>query len=368
MQGIADDATRPGGAAFASEGATLLRGAYSTILPMPTSRTAVHDRALTATVITRTPLFYADGADLALDRPAHVRAGSSLAWVPGGIALIQDDANFVALVEPEGGRARAITLPAGVGGRRQFDDDRGNKAHKFDLEACVAVEREGETVLLALGSGSSSRRERVALIRGWEREHPEVSLVHLPRLYDALRDARRFAGTELNVEGAVFLGDRLRLFGRGNGASRDGDAAANATCDLDWTALLAHLDAPDHRPPPRPAAVMRYDLGHLDGVALGFTDAACWRDVLLYSAAAEDSPDAVQDGPVTGSVIGVIASDGRTRWAPLAEPSGERFTGKVEGVLPALDTTDRLYVVVDADDPDDPSALCTVELRGPWNP
>lgn len=366
MQGIADDAARPGGAAFASNGFTI-SGTHSSILPMSTSRTAVHDRALTATVVTRTPLFYVDGADPALDRPAHVRAGSSLAWVPGGIALIQDDANFVALVEPSDGRARAITLPAGVGGRRQFDDDRGNKAHKFDLEACVAVEREGETLLLALGSGSSSRRERVAMIRDWERDDPDVSFVHVPRLYDVLRETRRFAGPELNVEGAVFLADRLRLFGRGNGASRDGEAAANATCDLDWATLLEHLDAPDRHPPPRPDAVMRYDLGDLDGVALGFTDAARWGDGLLYSAAAEDSPDAVQDGRVTGSVLGVIASDGRTRWAALAEASGATFTGKVEGVLPTPDAADRVYVVVDADDPDEPSALCTVELRGPWH-
>jgi hypothetical protein len=50
------------------------------------------DPALAAVVVRQAPLHYADGADPAMDRPAHVRAGSSLARVPGGIAVIQDDA------------------------------------------------------------------------------------------------------------------------------------------------------------------------------------------------------------------------------------------------------------------------------------
>jgi hypothetical protein len=43
----------------------------------------------------RAPLRYDEGADRSLDRLEHVRAGSSLAWVPGGIAVVQDDANFL---------------------------------------------------------------------------------------------------------------------------------------------------------------------------------------------------------------------------------------------------------------------------------
>jgi hypothetical protein len=54
--------------------------------------------------------------------------------------LIQDDANFVAFLEDGGESVHSISLPAGTGGHRQFDDRRGNKAHKLDLEACVSVE------------------------------------------------------------------------------------------------------------------------------------------------------------------------------------------------------------------------------------
>jgi hypothetical protein len=62
----------------------------------------------------------------------------------------------------------------------------------------------------------------------------------------------------------------------------------------------------------------------------------------------------------------VIDASGATRWAQLVDESGAPFVGKVEGLVAADDSGDRIYVVVDADDPDAASILCTVELRGEW--
>src|SRR5688572_25398260 len=88
-------------------------------------------------VLSRRPLHYAEGADAKLDRPAHVRAGSGCSFIEGTrtLAVVQDDSNFLALVDVDTGKTRAITLPAGVGGLRQFDSKRGNKKQKMDLEA-----------------------------------------------------------------------------------------------------------------------------------------------------------------------------------------------------------------------------------------
>jgi hypothetical protein len=324
------------------------------------------DRALEAVVLTRRPLYYDDGADPSVDRPAHVRAGSSIAWVPGGIALVQDDANFIAVVDPNVGRARWVALPEGAGGRRQFDDRRGNKRHKLDLEACVSADTADGVILIALGSGSTPGREQVVIARGWESGRPAADLVHVPALYDRLRRAAAFAGSELNVEGAIRLGDRLRLFGRGNGARRGDVVPVNASCDLGWSEFLDHLRDVDRAPPPEPATIVRYELGTMEGVPLSFTDATLWRDAILFSATAEESPDVTRDGRVHGSAIGIIGRSGSARWAPLSETSGSRFPGKVEGLVAAQGPDSRIHVVVDADDPDAASELCTVELRGDW--
>lgn len=320
---------------------------------------------LRARIIRRKPLTYAAGADPAIDRPAHVRAASALAWVNDRLLILQDDANFLALTDLLGDQVEATALPPGPGGKRQFDDTRGNKAHKLDLESCITVDGGGETMVIAFGSGSTAARERIVIARGWDAGTPTVDVVPAPGLYTALRDAHDFAGSELNIEGAVLLeGRELRLFSRGNGAPKDGRRPLNATCSLDWPMLWSYL-ADRSLPPPWPYSITRYALGSVGGTELGFTDATAWGRGVMYAAAAEDSPDAVRDGPVAGSAIGVIAEDGSARCAHLLGEDGQLFPGKVEGVAPGRDAG-TLYAVADEDDPGRPSELCIIELEGDW--
>lgn len=325
------------------------------------------DPSLAARILSRRPLRYTGGADLALDRPAHIRGGSSLAWIADRIVLVQDDANFLAMVDPSTGEAHPVSLPAGKGGARQFDDLRGNKRHRLDLEACVAIAAGKGTMLLAFGSGSSRRRERVLVGEGLESPTPGMTLVKAPAFYAGLRRATDFSGSQLNLEGAIQVGSRLRLFSRGNGSPMEALLPVNATCDISLGRLLSHLRDPERTPPPRPAAVVRYGLGTLDGIPLGFTDAIPWHGTVLYSAAAEASPDAVRDGPVAGSAIGLLRPDGTVRWAPLTGSSGEVLRVKAEGLVADPASARRLLVVLDADDPSASSELCTVELDGPWS-
>ena len=333
---------------------------------------APFDPSLRATIVRRVAMRYAEGADEETDRPAHVRAASGVARVGGRIVVAQDDANFLALVDPDTGLAEPVILPAGPDGRRQFGDDRGNKRHKLDLE-CIAVleaaSGAGGDLVAAFGSGSSSERERVVL---WDPADPgTVRVTRLPHLYALLRNAPEFAGAELNVEGLVVLAGVARLFGRGNGAARDGRDPVNATCDLPLGALLAHLDDPS-RPAPAPERVVQFDLGRLEECPIGFTDAVVVEDAspsrtrVLYTASAEDSPDATQDGDVTGSVIGVIDTQGgdlRARQTRVLDEHGAPVREKIEGLVLA-DRSARLLVVVDQDRPDAPSELWELELGG----
>ena len=298
-------------------------------------------------------MHYHEGEDRDLDRPAHVRAASSAAFIGGRLAIVQDDANFIALVDPHNPIVTSYALDHGEGGLRQFDDVRGNKKHKLDLEACVVV---GDQ-LIAFGSGSTPAREKILCARSLDTV-PDVRLIDARALYATLRAETAFAGSELNIEGVARIGDRLRLFNRGNGAPHGALLPVDATCDVSADALLAHLEG---GPLPTIDSIVQYDLGDIDGVRLGFTDAVM-TDRLFYLAAAEDSPDAVRDGPVAGVAIGLLDE---LRYARVRTESGP-FDGKAEGI--AFDPKDprRGWLVVDRDDPGAAGELWEFELIGPW--
>jgi hypothetical protein len=331
-------------------------------LPVP------RDPGLRARIVRRSSLVYRAGADAASDRPAHVRAASALVWIEGRLAIVQDDANFIALVNADTtGSAKAdhIILPEGPDGRRQFDDLRGNKAAKLDLESCITVVDGAVTTLVAFGSGSTAARERILTVTFRGADAPEVRLIPAPELYAALRAARDFAGTELNIEGAMLRSpSKLHLFGRGNGAARDGRQPVNATCRLDWPQLWKHLHDPSATAP-RPNDIRRFDLGDIDGIPLSFTDAIAWGRETLFSAAAEASPDAIRDGHVVGSALGIMRDDGAARCTVLLREDGDPFIGKIEGLAEGTDPH-TVFAVADADDPGTPSELCVIALEGRW--
>lgn len=106
-----------------------------------------------------------------------------------------------------------------------------------------------------------------------------------------------------------------------------------------------------------------YYLGELDGMPLAITDAVRLSDdALCVSATAEDAPDAVADGPITGSALAIIDPDGTVRAvAPIRQAL---TTCKVEG-LAVVDVTAsgaRLLAVVDQDDPEQPSTVAHLDV------
>ena len=334
-----------------------------------TERRAEVDDGLVARVVATESLEYTvdpSGEDAA----PHVRAASAICGVGSRLAIFQDDANWLGLVDLQTEEVRALALPPGPGGVRLFSERRGNKHEKMDLEACVVVERGGRRMLIGFGSGSLAPRERIVRVsfplEGTVDEQPDIDVVDARSLYARLRADTRFAGSELNVEGAALAGEEtVRLFNRGNGAPAGDLEPVDATCDLSLQALLTYLDG-EGADPPAPRNVVQYDLGELGGTRLTFTDATALGDDIVFLAAAEDSPDAVRDGPVAGSVVGIIKSGGRTRWTPLAESADEALPLKAEAIWIDEATPRTAHLVGDADDIDRPAELLTVELEGGW--
>jgi hypothetical protein len=300
------------------------------------------------------PLRYTSGASEADDRPEYVRAASSVRRFGERLVIVQDDVNILVLRSPDG-EDDPVLLPVGVDGRRVFDEERGTKRYKLDLEA-GAVLPDGR--LVAFGSGSTAAREQLVVLSPAR----EVRLVPAPALYALLRAERRFSGSELNVEGALVVGDTLRLFQRGNGAPRDGFGPVNAIGDLSLGAFCDWLDASGAAP--KLDDVVQVDLGAVGRARFGFTDATLMTDGrVAFVACAEDSPDTVRDGENLGARFGILHND-RVLATDVLDAAGARSRLKIEGIEARPDDPACFDVVIDADQPHEPALIGVLRVRG----
>ena len=280
-----------------------------------------------------------------------VRAASAVTRFGDGVLVVQDDATHAAWVRP--GSVERVRVLDPVGGLDVFSSAAGTKHLKPDLEAACVVA--GGAALL-LGSGSSPARMRASLVT-LAGTRPRYTVADLTPLYQRIAAALGLRAEQLNLEGACPVGDRLRWFQRGNTAA----GAPTACVDVDLPALLTAATGGSAE---RVAVhgVRRYELGGVDGVALAVTDAvALPGGRVLVSAAAEDTPNAVDDGPVVGAALALLDDDAVLAVAALPEAY------KVEG-LAVLETAPwgvRLLAVVDADDPEIPSQQLTVRVELP---
>jgi hypothetical protein len=105
--------------------------------------------------------------------------------------------------------------------------------------------------------------------------------------------------------------------------------------------------------------MLAFDLGELEGAALTFSDASpLSRDLLVFTASAEDSSNTYDDGAILGSVVGTIDRDGEVRRLRTIDRAH-----KVEGVHAVLDSgVVTMTFVCDQDDPDIPSPLLSTTM------
>ncbi len=312
-------------------------------------------------IVRRRTLFYRDGASVELDRSAHVRAASSLVWVGKKLVAVQDDANFLAVIDPESGEVESVTLPPSSEGHREFDDLRGNKKSKLDFEGAFTVKTSDGIALYALGSGSiagtrdyilRARFDETLAILG-------VELVFAGSFYEMLRSTLSFSGSELNLEGALVRGEKLLLLQRGNGAPHGDILPVSAFAEVNLRAFLTYLEAPTTSDPPLLENVTAIDLSSFGRLTL--TDAALTEDGSLVVIGAEEaSPDATRDGIVSRVAIAFVEGD-EVRCVFLRSADGSLLADKIEGI--AALPNGAFHLVVDADDPRVPATLLTVAPR-----
>jgi hypothetical protein len=291
---------------------------------------------------------------------------ASGAEIVGDVAyIIGDDSPFLY-------QLNAATLAAGqrttLFETAHFSSGRIPKELKLDLECLTALTTPtGETGLLVLGSGATAAREQGywvplagsgAAASGAGTVYP----LGLQGLYAALRQQLP-AGVVLNLEAAAATETELLLFQRTVGA-----VAGNLLFRLPLAATLAYLH---HQSPQLPVVTRQlFELPLIEGKPAGFSGATWFAGRLLVTASVEDTQDAVLDGVVLGSFVGVLelAKPGRKRVLPaalaqLSWPDGRPYRGKVESVAAYRElSSGHFELLLVTDDDAGGSTALTVEL------
>ncbi|RBY89279.1 hypothetical protein [Blastococcus sp. TF02A-30] len=296
---------------------------------------------------------------LRFDDGTPVTAASGVAPLGDGWLVVQDDSTWAAWRRP--GSVTAVRVLPSVEGLDRFTPAEGTKALKPDLEVACPAEVDGDPAVLLLGSGSSPHRMRGAAVRLVAGE-PVVTAADLTPLYERVAGRLGLPPGDLNLEGGSRHGDHVRWFHRGIPAA--GIATASVDVPLAWVlaAVLDRGDAgsvPVHRP-------RSYEFGTVDGVGLAVTDAVALPDGrVVLSLAAEDTPNAVDDGPVVATALALADGDSVLAVAPIPEPGGR--VHKVEGLAlrRVAGGEVHLLAVVDDDDPDVASAEMDLRLLLP---
>lgn len=286
-----------------------------------------------------------------------VRAASAVTPFGDGFLVAQDDATHAAWFRD--GSVSGVRLFPAVDGHEVFDGASGTKQLKPDIEAACSVIVNGEAAALMLGSGSSPARMRSVLLR-LVGGTPRAVVADMAPLYAGVADALGVAAEVLNLEGACVVGDMLRWYHRGLPSA----GFPSGSVDLDLERALAAA-AGDADPATVDVANPRfYALGEVEGVGLAITDAVVLPGGgVLVSAAAEDSPNVRDDGPVVGSAL--VRLEGDCVEAVTRLPHVEGRVSKVEGLtlLSADASQARVFAVVDVDDPETPSLALRLRVR-----
>jgi hypothetical protein len=284
-------------------------------------------------------------------RPSYISAASGLVCVCSTMYVVADDELHLGVFSKDtsepGHLTRLFTgeLPSGKAER---------KRQKPDLEAITfvpAFDHLPHGALLVMGSASRPNRGRGALLT----LDAHGAVCGSPHEFDMspIVGPLLQAFDELNIEGAVVVGNELRLFQRGNKRHAD-----NAIIRYPLRQVLDALQS-SQADAVAPVAIDRLDLGLIEGIPLCFTDAAVLPGgEMVFCAVAEDADDAYHDGRCVGATIGIADNDGHLLSLHLLDRPY-----KVEGISARLEK-DRLelLLVTDADDNSIPAKLLSASI------
>ena len=159
------------------------------------------------------------------------------------------------------------------------------KKDKSDFEA---ITQHGDSVYV-FGSGSSENRNKMIQIDS--KNKTILERTDLTDLYSVMQSFGEIKPTDFNIEGAIYNGESLFLFNRGNGKSKK-----NVVFTIQGKNLMNEFNILSND----------YKLPKIKGVRSSFTDAILVDNKIYFLATAEDTNSTYNDGEILGSFIGCI--------------------------------------------------------------
>ncbi|MCJ8165576.1 hypothetical protein MKJ04_12060 [Pontibacter sp. E15-1] len=275
--------------------------------------------------------------------------------------VVGDDAPYVYLLDGQFNQTGKIALFDTA----DFATGRIPKAVKPDLESIAHFTYGRAHMLLIPGSGSGPKRNRAFLVNLTDKKYVEE--LDFTRFYTFLKRVLRLeADGELNLEGFAMDNTYTYMLQRALGTS------TNVLLRFDTQDFKRFIFGKGDLPA---VAVYHFALPAVGGYKTGFSGAFALEDKLFFTASAEDTPNAVADGEVLGSIVGVIdlnalpyatraASPLQVPAVQFMNPDGTVYKGKAESLVVKAGAAEGMYeVVVVSDDDAGGSGLLTLQLE-----
>jgi hypothetical protein len=299
----------------------------------------------------------------------EVPSASALEVLNGLLYIAADDASGISVLKDNLRKIKYWPLP---GLEAYAEGVRIPKPLKPDLEAGLSFNINGYPHLVFLGSGSvKTYRDKAYLIKlptPYNR-NPIVWEKNLEPLYNLIRQDETAMGLkgELNIEAGTLAGDKVIIVNR----------SSNAALIFDEKEFAEFIQGHTEGFPFPSTEII--EVKETLGLDLHISGLCTWRDKLIFTLSAEDTPNAYDDGAIMGSALA---------WASLNEDSsfsrgmrnavigalqglsiiedekGEPLKTKLESISVYEEGEDgTLYALAIADNDDQAAELFQLELR-----
>lgn len=260
-------------------------------------------------------------------------SASGIEYVQGNYYVIGDDASALFVLDDAFKTLKTIPLLA-----NKLVEQHIPKKQKPDFECLTWVMIEEVPHLLVLGSGAKELRKIALLVNLLTDEVTPLPYLNHYNTWE--KDITFTLGAELNLEALASTETDIFLFQRGNVAEKN---------------TFLRYSIADLKKDQFGYQVFSTILPTLKGGKAGFSGACYifeWHK-LLFTASVELTNNAIDDGEVAGSFVGILSPQGRVKAVtPVVDAQGQTYLGKIESISIKKIISKKELIAVAVTDPD----------------